>query len=446
MAHFAILCPAAGGHVIPMGSLGHELQTRGHRITLVAREKAGTLARQFELSHYELPADVPPFRPPARVLRTAASLFRAHVYLGLRYRLSQQSESMLMLGSDALREIGVDGVIVDQNVVGGATVAERLGLPFITACSAVPWTCEDGIPPHYTAWSYGDDRWSRLRNRLGNAAWEWYMQPTMRVVNRYRRGWNMPPLRRIRDSFSKLAHLGQTCPEFDFPRRELADTFHYVGALAADRPQQQVAFPWERLDGRPLIYVTLGTVRAGHNMTVLRKIAEACAGLDVQVVISTGKWEEDEKRGRELDNLPGDPIVADFVPQLDLLDKSALLITHGGQNTVLEALTRSVPMIALPRGADQPAMAARIEHSGVGVSVPFYGFSARQLRSLIQRILTDPSYRERACQLREAMRATGGVQRAAEIAEQALTSGQPVPRDKRSEKLPETTPVETKHA
>jgi MGT family glycosyltransferase len=149
------------------------------------------------------------------------------------------------------------------------------------------------------------------------------------------------------------------------------------------------------------------------------------------VVISTGKWEDQHQGGDELRALPGDPIVADFVPQLSLLDKADLLITHGGQNTVLEALTRSVPMIALPRGADQPAMAARIEYSGVGMSLPFHGFTVQRLRSVVERMLADPSFRDRACRLRDAMQATGGVRRAAEIVEQALTTGQPVPSERR---------------
>ena len=57
-------------------------------------------------------------------------------------------------------------------------------------------------------------------------------------------------------------------------------------------------------------------------------------------------------------------MVVDFAPQLELLDKAAMLITHAGVNTVLEALCRGVPMVALPRNADQPGNAARIEYAG----------------------------------------------------------------------------------
>ena len=65
-------------------------------------------------------------------------------------------------------------------------------------------------------------------------------------------------------TFAMYERLAQICqfPEgFDFPRRELPGCFHYVGPLhdAADRPQ--VPFPYDRLDGRPLVYASLGTIQ-----------------------------------------------------------------------------------------------------------------------------------------------------------------------------------------
>jgi UDP:flavonoid glycosyltransferase YjiC (YdhE family) len=49
-----------------------------------------------------------------------------------------------------------------------------------------------------------------------------------------------------------------------------------------------------------------------------------------------------------------------------------------------------------------------------------------RLRSAIDRVWDDPSYRQNAQRLRQAIRASGGVTRAADIVEQAISSGQPV--------------------
>ena len=69
------------------------------------------------------------------------------------------------------------------------------------------------------------------------------------------------------------------------------------------------------------------------------KIVIACADLDAQLVLSTGKWEDETGFDpRRLTDLPGNALVMEFVPQLAMLEKADLLITHAGQNTVVEAL------------------------------------------------------------------------------------------------------------
>ena len=75
----------------------------------------------------------------------------------------------------------------------------------------------------------------------------------------------------------------------------------------------------------------MGTLqnRLGH---VFHAIAEACRGLDTDLVISLGGGSEPERLGK----LPGDPIVVGFAPQLELLARARLTITHAGMNTALE--------------------------------------------------------------------------------------------------------------
>ena len=198
---------------------------------------------------------------------------------------------------------------------------------------------------------------AQLRNRLGMGVWHWYMQPMVATINRYRRKWGLHPVARIDEAFSPLAQIGQLCPEMDFPRTNLPRVFHYVGSLANDRRvQAEQAFPWEQLDGRPLIFASLGTVPDRSNLPVFRKIVEACAGVDAQLVLALGKWPGNDHSMREqLGTLPGNPLLVDFAPQRALLDKAALLITHAGANTVLE--------VALPRRADG-GLAAQCRSAG----------------------------------------------------------------------------------
>ncbi len=429
MAHFGILCPEAGGHLYPMGSLGCELHRRGHKVTLLARSTAAPIAKCFELLLYELPEDdAPNYRLPAKLLVTSSSLVGLGNYASLRYRFRHKAAFYLEVVPWVLKQLQVDGLLVDQTILAGGTIAQHLDIPFVSVCSAMHWNREPDIPPHFTGWSYAQGKWARARNAMGYAAWDRYMDPALKLINRYRTTWRLPPLTTMEDIYSPFAEIAQSCPAFDFPRRELPETLHYVGALAADRPWQNDDFPWDRLDGRPLIYASLGTIRPNRTRKVFQKIAAACADLDAQLVISIGRWADKEAPRQGLSSLPGEPIVMDFVPQPALLEKADLLITHAGQNTTVESLALAVPMIALPRTVDQPALAARIENAGVGLRASLLRSTARQIRDLVRRTLSEDSFRERARHLQQAMAATGGVQRAAEIVEHALTTGQPLRR------------------
>jgi MGT family glycosyltransferase len=293
------------------------------------------------------------------------------------------------------------------------------------------WHEEPGVPPSYTSWPYREGLLTRLRNRAGFAGWHWYMRPVMRALNRTRKAHGLRPLRRVDDVFSPLAQLSNMCPEFDYPRRALPPQFHYIGAFAAERKMtSDQDFPWEKLDGRPLVFASLGTVADPTNPPVFRKIVEACAGLDAQVVLALGNWKGEVGNLREqLEGLAENIIVVDFAPQMALLDRASLLITHGGSNTVLEALTRGVPMVALPRSADQLAMAARAVRAGVGLRASFQASTPEELRELVRKALTDESIRRRAHELRQAMKAAGGACRAAEISEMALMGRRPLLRE-----------------
>ena len=62
MAHYALLCPDDAGHLLPVGAVGSELARRGHRVTLLAGEKAAPIARQLDLSLHVMPWDETPRR------------------------------------------------------------------------------------------------------------------------------------------------------------------------------------------------------------------------------------------------------------------------------------------------------------------------------------------------------------------------------------------------
>jgi len=428
MAHYALICPDDAGHLLSDGPLGVELVRRGHRVTMVSGSRAVAIARQLDLPLHELSAQGIRQRLSAPMW-LAFSLVGSGWMVALRNWFRWRAEVALQSLPPALEELKVDGVVVDHTIVAAGSVAERLGLPFVTVCSGTLWHEEDAVPPPYTPYAYGEDRRSLRRNRWAYAGWHWFMQPTLRAINHRRRAWRLPPFRSVNDSFSPLAQVSQLCAEFDFPRRELPDVLHYIGSLASNRrvPADE-AFPWDWLDGRPLIFASLGSMTLARELPLLRNIVSACAGLDAQLVLSMGKWNERRASLREkLGSTPENVLVVDFAPQLALLEKARLLITHAGLNSVLEAICRGVPIVALPRRGDTPGVGARIERSGVGLRTSDRA-SAETMRQLIDRVLTEESFRQRAQAVQQAMIAAGGACRAADIAEEALITGRPIRR------------------
>ena len=182
-------------------------------------------------------------------------------------------------------------------------------------------------------------------------------------------------------------------------------------------PQQRpaVEFPWERLDGRPLIYASMGTLQNGSE-AIFRTIAEACAGLDAQLLISLGGGLDPARLGK----LAGDPLVVSFAPQLEILKRAALVITHAGLNTVLESLCEGVPLVAVPLGNDQPGVAARLKARGACVVVSRHRLNAARLRKAVMLVLQDARYREAAQVLQRAIQQVDGPGRAADLIEQVL--------------------------
>jgi UDP:flavonoid glycosyltransferase YjiC (YdhE family) len=425
MAHFALTCPDAAGHILPIGAIGCELQRRGHRITFIARAKAAPLVAALGLPFHELKTDgVPPVT--SDVLWTIFGYCGANWVISVRCAAAWDAQVMLLKLPRMVQELGIDGIVADQGFAAAMTAAERAGVPCVHVCSAPPWNVDAALPPTFTSWPYKAGLAARLRNRCGYAAWNWYIAPTLRIINRYRRAWGLRRFSRMDECYSPLAQISQFFSEFDFPRSTAPKCFHYVGALTADHDYGADSFPWERLDGRPIIYASLGTVADPMNRPVYPKIAAACQGLPAQLVMARGKWEQEEGGRENTYDLPGNPLVVDFAPQLALLDRAAVMITHAGLNTVLGSISRGVPMVALPRSTDQPGNAARIVYSGAGLCALFHGGTSEDLRGVIERVLSDERFRRRAKELGQAMRRAGGVPRAADIAEQALLSCRPV--------------------
>ena len=395
----------------------------GNRVTLfaIANVESKILAAGLDYCFIEKSR-----YPQGTNIQSLSELGELSGFAALKYILNHMKEEVHLLLSEApqaLKNAGVEALLVDQTTIGGETIAEYLQIPFVTVCNALPVNQEDTIPPFFTPWSYNTAWWARLRNRAAYLLMKRLTQPITQLLDEYRQSWNLPLYCDTpkRDSFSQLAQLSQLPAELEFPRKDLPKCFHFTGPYQDPSGREPIPFPYEKLTGQPLIYASLGTLQNRQHY-IFQCIAEACADLDVQLIISLGGSNCSEL----LQQMPGSLLIVNYAPQLELLKKATITITHAGLNTVLESLTNSVPMLAIPIANDQLGIAARLAWTEVGEVVQLSQLSVPRLRTAIQRIMTENLYKKNASKLQAAIRRAGGVIRAADIVEQVVNTGKPV--------------------
>lgn len=396
-----------------MAAVGRALIRRGHRVTFfhVPDLQASATTNGLEFSPLGQ-SDFPLGALPASIHKLSELKGRA----SLKYAVAcacRISDLILRDGPAAMRRAAVDVLLADQNEPAGGTVAEHLNLPFVSVCTSLPLNHELLVPPPFVPWTYTASPLGAVRNTIAYALFKHLIAPINQTLNRYRTKWNLRPVHQPDDCFSAAAQIAQMPREFDFPRRHLPGTFHYLGPWF-DRAVPDTPFPFEKLDGRPLIYGSIGTLQS-QNSHYFQIMAEACAGLDAQLVLALGSGQ-----GEAMRDLPGRPLVVNFAPQIELLSRAAMTITHAGMNTTQQSLYFGVPAVAIPLAHDQPAIAARLARTGAGIAIPPRKLTVETLRRAVQAVLpADSTFRAEARRLGQACRAAGGVERAAEIAEQA---------------------------
>ena len=415
MARLGAFCFPATGHLNPMTALARSLEMRGHEVVVFGIADTEARVRAAGIKFHRIGAKE---YPRGSLRKLDERMARLNGLGALRFTLERVRNSARMVlrdGPRAVRAAGIDALLVDEADFAG-NVADYLGLPWISIALLPPLVHDDRFPPFWFGWAAGEDPLRRLRNRLAIRLLSRMASPIFRDINQQRRAWGLKPQLSPKDALSPLAQITQLPEALEFQiRGERPNGLYYTGPFIHARQRPAVGFPWERIDGRPLIYASLGTFQNGSE-TIFRIIADACAGLDAQLLISLGGGLDAAKLGK----LAGGPLIVSFAPQLEILKQAALVITHAGVNTVLESLSEGVPLVAVPLGNDQFGVAARLKARGAGVVVSRHRLNPARLRKAVTRVLQERRYRERAQDLQRAIRQMDGPGRAADLIEQVL--------------------------
>lgn len=206
-------------------------------------------------------------------------------------------------------------------------------------------------------------------------------------------------------------------PQALHPQGETFDErFLFVGSLL--RPVGASSSWGSRLHkGMPTVYVSLGTALEAWP-AFYRMCLTAFRDPVLQIVLSLGPKVD----ARMLGSIPAHILTAAHVPQLEILTQTDVFITHGGTNSVVEALFYGVPMIVIPQTIEHSVFARRIVELKLGIALEKRQVSPRSLREAVYALLNNKDVKRGIQQMRERMLEAGGHQKAVEAISRYLSS------------------------
>lgn len=192
---------------------------------------------------------------------------------------------------------------------------------------------------------------------------------------------------------------------FQFDAPTIDGTFTFVGPMGSPEP-------WPAPDDRPVLLISLGSSYT-NRPDFYRTCFTAFADNGWHVEMAVGTFVEPADLGAK----PANFTVRQWVPQASILTRADAFITHAGMGGVMEALAQGVPLIAVPQAVDQLLTGPRIEELGLGRHIPRDEVTVDRLRAALHDVTTDEKIAANLGAIREEIRASGGVRRAADIVE-----------------------------
>jgi zeaxanthin glucosyltransferase len=400
-----------------MSSLARRLRSRGHDVVSIGIPDAAPFVRAAELPFVAYCEKEYPAGSIREKINQTCRL-RGQEALEFTHRtIAEILQAEFDHLPQALREIGADALVLDGVMIELGLVPTYLDMPYVHVSNSLPYDFS-GHTPLFTSDSPHETTPEALaRNKEAVRSFLQLLEGNRSIARAYAEEVGLDfdcndPLAGV----SKLAWLTQTPKEFDFPSSHWPPQFHHAGPFHDGSGRNDIDFPWDRLTGEPLIYASMGTLQNGLE-DVFNTIAEAVGERPgMQLVLSIGPVLDPQ----QIKSLPARAIVVNRAPQIELLKRSALCITHAGLNTTLESLAQGVPLVAIPVTNDQPGVAARIAYTKTGAFVPLKELTVHRLTLLIDEVLRTPEYRENANRMRQVIAETNGLEKAVDILEEAL--------------------------
>lgn len=414
MTSVLICATSLDGHINPMLTVARTLIAGGDRVRFLAGSRyfdavAATGAEPVALPEEAQTNDALIEAGKFRDGRRLSGLEQAVTSVRLSFVTQIPAQyAALVAAIDAERP---DVVVTESVYLGAAVLAlrPRTERPPIVTCSVIPLTLfsRDTAPPGLGL-APRRGAVGRVRNAVLNSiVRRMIFGGVQREIDDHARALVGAPLNdffldtgRSADAFVQF-----TVPSFEYPRSDAPPNLTFVGPMPPQVPRT-VSVPdwWSELDGtRPVIHVSQGTIANLDFGELVRPTIEALANEEVLVVASGG--------GRDLNELAAlasNVRTASFLDYDQLMPKVDVFVTNGGYGSLHAALAHGVPIVVAGDTEDKRETSGRVAWAGVGVSLRTGTPTANTVRRAVMRILSDPSFRERAQRLGTEIAAAPG--------------------------------------
>ena len=414
--------------------IGQVLRERGHRVVFIIEESfAGSLeAKGFEERLMRL--GPPPEEPEVpgqfwiEFIRDTAPVFRKPTIEQLGEFIAPTFQALIDGAKyvqprleEIIDELAPDAIVEDNVVSFPAIMATRH--PWVRLLSCNPAEVKDPLVPPFSSGYPAADR----------TGWEAFLEEVDRThrdmwadFDEFCRehGAGRLPWTPTGPDFmheSPFLNLYSYPAEADYARENaLNPTWHQLDSTVR-APEAVWDLPphLARGDGA-LIYLSLGSLGAA-DVALMQRLVDLLGRTRHRVIVSKGPLAD---RITLHDNMTG----AGFLPQPAVLPLADLVITHGGNNTVVESFHHGKPMVVLPLFWDQVDNAQRVAETGFGVRLATYDFEDGELTGAIDRLLADEALHARLDAVSTRMRASHGTVRAADLIERVAVTQAPAIR------------------
>ncbi|MFI5840143.1 nucleotide disphospho-sugar-binding domain-containing protein [Catenuloplanes sp. NPDC051500] len=394
-----VISPDYASHLLPLATLATAWQKAGERVVVATGPATAALVAGFGFAHCDLPlgrgsnpgvirAEQQPAGEDDALRGFFAATYRGMVET-LRFQAEARRNDLLWEPVDRARAVlaVVEQVKPDQIIVDHLAFSARLAL----TAGAVPHV--DVVLGHPSALPVGDEVYGYP------TAWPAAFRPADSelaelhrlcgtVRDEFTAEWNAalhtlaPTATPATDAFTEHGDLvlyNYPAALHDPARTALPAPHAFLGSAVRTETVPADVRAWLDAGDQPFAYVSFGSFLSTR-ADVLSTVTAALRRSGLRVALATGS-------AQDLPPMPDTWLVRPYLPQTVLLEQAAMAVTHAGNNSVTEALTAGVPMLALPFSTDQFAGAAAIETTGTGVALDPNAASADDIAAAVQRVL-----------------------------------------------------------